>query len=467
MEREQLFREVTYLRNQRLSIRAIAAQLGVNRGRVERALNAGALRQPPRNQPASPSSYSLATNIFVGHQRELDELKACLEDTLRGRENLAMLVGEPGIGKTRLAQELASSATHRGAQVLWARYQEGLGTPPYWPWAQAVRSYALAHQAEEIRSVMGEGIGYIAEIAAELREQAPGLEPLPQLEPELSRLRLFEAVTTFFRNAAFIQPLVYIIDNLQWADRPSLLLLEFLVQELREAPILIVGTYRSEGLRDHPLPLTVGELTKEQRFRRIDLAGFTPDDVESFIKLFGFSNPPQALVKHVHRRTEGNPLFVTEVVRLLAQQGQLTQAPASDHPTLPINEDLSDDGWDFSLPDGVRDAIGRRLSLLSDGCNGMLTLGSIVGREFRSDVLLRLAGGVAPGQLIDLLDEAVAARIIEEAPPPWGTTGLPTFSSRKPCPAGCPLPVEPNYMERLAARWRNYSASRLKPPPLN
>ena len=99
MEREQLFREVTYLRNQRLSIRAIAAQLGVNRGRVERALNAGALRQPPRNQPASPSSYSLATNIFVGHQRELDELKACLEDTLRGRENLAMLVGEPGSAK--------------------------------------------------------------------------------------------------------------------------------------------------------------------------------------------------------------------------------------------------------------------------------------------------------------------------------------------------------------------------------
>ena len=126
MEREQLFREVTYLRNQRLSIRAIAAQLGVNRGRVERALNAGALRQPPRNQPASSSSYSLATNIFVGHQRELDELKACLEDTLRGRENLAMLVGEPGIGKTRMAQELASSATHRGAQVLWGPVPRGL-----------------------------------------------------------------------------------------------------------------------------------------------------------------------------------------------------------------------------------------------------------------------------------------------------------------------------------------------------
>ena len=95
MEREQLFREVAYLRSQRLSIRAIAAKLGVNRGRVERALKAGALPQQPRNQPASPSSYSLATNIFVGYQRELEELKACLEDTLHGRENLAMLVGEP------------------------------------------------------------------------------------------------------------------------------------------------------------------------------------------------------------------------------------------------------------------------------------------------------------------------------------------------------------------------------------
>ncbi len=184
MEREQLLREIAYLRGQRLSIRGIASKLGVNRGRVERALKAGALRHLPRNPPASSFSYSLATNIFVGYQRELDELKACLEDTLRGRQNLAMLVGEPGIGKTRTAQELAGYATYRGAQVLWARYQENLGTPPYWAWAQAVRSYALAHQSEEIRSVMGRGIGYIAEIVAELREQAPGLEPLPELEPE-------------------------------------------------------------------------------------------------------------------------------------------------------------------------------------------------------------------------------------------------------------------------------------------
>ena len=146
MEREQLFREVAYLRGQRLSIRAIAAKLGVNRGRVERALKAGALPQLPRNRPASPSSYSLATNIFVGYQQELQQLQDSLEDTLRGRANVAMLVGEPGIGKTRMAQELAGYATNRGAQVLWARYQENLGTPPYWAWAQAVRSYAAAHQ---------------------------------------------------------------------------------------------------------------------------------------------------------------------------------------------------------------------------------------------------------------------------------------------------------------------------------
>ena len=185
MERQQLIREVTYLRSQQLSIRAIAANLGINRGRVERALKAGVLRQLPQDQSASPSSYSLSTNIFVGYKRELEELKACLEDTLRGRENLAMLVGEPGIGKTRTAQELASYATYRGAQVLWARYQEKLGTPPYWPWAQAVRSYSMGHQPDEVRTVMGKGIGYIAEIAPELREEAPDLEPLPQLEPEL------------------------------------------------------------------------------------------------------------------------------------------------------------------------------------------------------------------------------------------------------------------------------------------
>ncbi len=414
MERQQLFREIAYLRSKGLSIRAIAAELGVNRGRVERALKTETRRRLPEESTISPSLPRLSTSVFVGYRRELQQLQDSLEDTLRGRENLVMLVGEPGIGKTRMAQELAGSATHRGAQVLWARYQESLRTPPYWAWAQAVRSYALAHRPEEIRVAMGRGMGYIAEIAPELREIAAGLEPLPQLEPELSRLRLFEAVTTFFRNASSIQPLVFIVDNLHWADRPSLLLLEFLVQELREAPILIVGTYRNEEIPDYSLPRTVGELTKEPGFRRLDLAGFTPEDVESLIKLFGFSNAPQAFVSHVHRRTVGNPLFVTEVVRLLAQQGKLPQPPASAHPTSTISETGAGDGWGLSLPDGVRDAIGRRLSLLSDGCNGMLALASIIGREFGIDVLLRLAREVRQGQLIDLLDEAVAARIIKE-----------------------------------------------------
>ncbi len=189
MERQQLFREVAYLRNQRLSIRAIAAKLDVNRGRVERALKAGALGQLPGEPAASPSPNSLAADIFVGYQRELAELQACLEDTLRGRENLAMLVGEPGIGKTRMAQELASYAHGRGAQVLWARYHENLGAAPYWPWVQAVRSYAMAHQPEELRNVVGTGFPYLAEITPELREIAPDLDSLPQLEPELSRLR--------------------------------------------------------------------------------------------------------------------------------------------------------------------------------------------------------------------------------------------------------------------------------------
>ena len=153
MERQQLFREVAYLRNQRLSIRANAAKLDVNRGRVERALKAGALGQLPGEPAASPSPNSLAADIFVGYQRELAELQACLEDTLRGRENLAMLVGEPGIGKTRMArswrgteQIAALRCCGHGIMKIWGPLPIGHGCRPSapMPWHISLRSYAAS-----------------------------------------------------------------------------------------------------------------------------------------------------------------------------------------------------------------------------------------------------------------------------------------------------------------------------------
>ncbi|MFQ6030766.1 MAG: serine/threonine-protein kinase, partial [Dehalococcoidia bacterium] len=141
---------------------------------------------------------SLAGGVFVGRQREMGDLKAALEDALSGRGRLVTLVGEPGIGKTRTAQELATYAGLRGGQVLWGRCYEEQGMPPYWPWVQAIRSYVREQDPEQLRSEMGTGAADIAEVVSDVKERLPDLRPPPQMEsPEQARFRLFDSITAF------------------------------------------------------------------------------------------------------------------------------------------------------------------------------------------------------------------------------------------------------------------------------
>ena len=308
----------------------------------------------------------------MGRHREMSALQAALDDARSGRGQIVMLVGEPGIGKTSTAREFTDYAVSQGAQVAWGRCYESIGMPSYWPWVQAIRSYVRDQDPAQLRLEMGTGAGEIAEIVPDVRERLPGLEPSPGLESlEHARLRLFDSITSFLERASLTRPLVFVLDNLHWADRPSLLLLEFLSQEIHRGQLLVVGTYRDEEIsQEHPLFHTLGELTKGQHFRRVHLGGLTEENVDSLMRHVSGVPPAQELVEAVYRQTQGNPLFVTEVVRLLAQEQKLTQDPIVDG----VAENLG-------IPDGVREAIGRRLYRLSDACNRVLAIGSVVGRD--------------------------------------------------------------------------------------
>ncbi len=212
---------------------------------------------------------SLAGGVFVGRQREMGDLKGCLEDALSGRGRLVTLVGEPGIGKTRTAQELATYAGLRGAQVLWGRSYEEQGVPPYWPWVQAIRTYVREKDPQQLQSEMGSGAADIAEVVSDVRERLPDLQPAPELEPEQARFRFFDSIAAFLKTASQRQPLVLVLDDLHWADQPSLALLQFVARELGGARLLIIGTYRDMELsRQHPLAEALGELTRERLFQR-------------------------------------------------------------------------------------------------------------------------------------------------------------------------------------------------------
>ena len=345
-----------------------------------------------------PSS-TLRNTDFVGRQHEIGELSAALDEALSGLGRMVMLVGEPGIGKTRTAQELAAIAEQRGAQVLWGRCHEGDGAPPYWPWIQAIRAYAGSREPERLLSEMGSGAAAIAEIVSAVAEKLPDLEPAPVLEPEQARFRLFDSITTFLKTASENQPMVLVLDNLHWADRPSLLLLEFLAPELARSHLLVVGTYRDVELaRGHPLSQTLGELTREHMFERMVLRGLGQEDVGKFIETSADITPQRGVVETIYGQTEGNPLFLTELVRLLQQEGELTQ------------EGLAS----VRMPEGTREVIGRRLDRLSGECNRALTIASVIGREFGLDQVDRLTDDLSGDRALEVLEEAVASGVLEE-----------------------------------------------------
>jgi predicted ATPase len=263
-----------------------------------------------------------AGSVFVGREREVDELRVGLEEAGAGHGRLVLLVGEPGIGKTRTVHEFAAYARQRNAKVLFGSCYEEEGAPPFWPWVQILRAYVSDQDPEMLKAAMGPGAASIAQVIAEVRERLPGLVPPPPLEPEQARFRFFDSLTTFLKNVGGRQLLVLILDDLQWADKPSLLLLQFLVREIGNVCLLVVGTYRDIALeRQHPLSQTLGALVREPNSQRLFLRGFTNEEVAHFVEISTGILPSEALIAALSKETEGNPFFLTEVVHLLVSEG--------------------------------------------------------------------------------------------------------------------------------------------------
>ena len=360
------------------------------RSDVERLIEA--LEAP---EPELPES-----DDFVGRQREMSELRTALDAAMGGRGQMVMLSGEPGIGKTRLAQELASRAESLGAQVLWGRCYEHGGAPPYWPFVQPIRTYIESADPKQLSTQTGSGGAVIAEILPELREKLPDLGQPANAEPEQARFRLFDSLATFLKNTAQSQPLVFIVDDLHWADSATLLMLEFLVRETADSRMLVLGTYRDAVVTSgHPLSQTLGNLVRERHYRRIQMGGLTQREVGEFVEANKGVTLPDDALETVHSRTEGNPLFVSEVVKLI-DPGRMTENQA----------------WAITIPEGVRDAIGSRLSRLSTNCNQVLGTASVMGREFDLSLLRSLCSDIGADGVLAALDEALEAKVIEELP---------------------------------------------------
>lgn len=352
---------------------------------------------------------------FIGRRQELDRLRGFLQEAIAGRGRTVILAGEGGIGKTRLAREIAALARHWGARVLIGRCYEGEGTPLYWPWIQIVQGYAREAQAAALAADLCVGAEEIAQLVPAIREKLPDLGPATPVEPDLARFRLLDAVRSCILSAARRQPLVLVFDDLHWADRSSLLLLQFLSREVESAPLLVLGTYRDAELPpSHPLGEMIASLCRETQYSRLFLKGLPEGDVRALLTALAGCEVNPELARFIFRITDGNPFFVEELTRHL-EESQLIWGWDGDWRSQRTIEQLS-------VPEGVRVLIHRRLEHLTQPCRQLLATAAVVGRDFSLRVLTRVwakVAGVEPGQaeeqVLRLLDDALAARIVEPA----------------------------------------------------
>jgi hypothetical protein len=349
----------------------------------------------------------LYRRTFVGRENETRQLHQAYDAAVSGQGGLVMVVGEPGIGKTALCEQLATYVQLRGGKTLVGHcYEEGSLSLPYLAFVEAMRSYVLARDPEGLRSDLGTGAAEVARIVSEVRDRVQGVELRDPSDPEDDRWRLLNAVSTFLRNAASVQPLVIVLEDLHWADRGTLDLLLHGARNLEGARLLIVGTYRDvEVDRTHPLSATLADLRRVNTFLRVPLRGLTVDEVHRMYEAIRGNDVPWGQAEAVHRQTEGNPLFVQEVLRYLVEEGIVVREDGRYVARTPGE----------GVPEGLRDVVGRRLGHLAERTNQILSIASVIGRDFRLDVLQAVAA-LPEDEVLQALEEAAERSIIEQRP---------------------------------------------------
>ena len=357
---------------------------------------AGRIPQPLRREEHLP---------LVGREIELSRLDKVWQATCSGQRHLVLLAGEPGIGKSRLAAEFARTAHGGGALVLFGRCDEGMGVP-YQPFVEALGRYL--RQAPEL--VLGRLAGELVRLVPEVGQRVEGLAAPVRSDPETERYRLFDAVATWLGALSESVPVVFVIEDLHWATKPTLLLLSHLLRSDEDLRLLLVVTFR-----DTPLDMTadlvdlVVELLRLPGVERVRLAGLSESGVGALMEAQAdhkLDDDGWALARVVHGETAGNPFYVREVLRHLAEQGDIVRRDGRWVAGQPLAE--------LNVPDSVRDVVERRLTRLPDRTREMLALAAVLGERFDLAVLAQ-ASGEPESSVVQLLAAAVGARLVEEA----------------------------------------------------
>lgn len=348
------------------------------------------------------------TGFLVGRREESDRLQAALGRATTDGRQAVLVSGEPGIGKTALVAEFARAAYGQGGTVLYGRCDEDLAIA-YQPFAEALGHYVANCPLTELAAHLAAHDTELSRITPEMMRRMPDARPPLVTGSEGDRYRLFEAVADLLGRASTHGLVVLALDDLQWAAPPTLSLLR---QVLRAATpsLVVIGTYRHTEIGpEHPLSTTLADLRREAGVERILLEGLDANGVAAFLEHsegHSLDAAGQALARALHDRTGGNPFFVGEFLRHLAETGSVLGKEGA--------WSYYDDAGSRGLPEGVHDVLTRRLGRLSAQANTVLSLASVVGLDFELQLLDRAHAPGVTETTLDALDDAVAARVVTE-----------------------------------------------------
>ncbi len=353
----------------------------------------------------------LLATAYVGRVAERERLtelwrQASCEGSLRP----TLIGGEAGVGKTRLSEHLALQVHGEGATVLYGRCDEDLGVP-YQPWVQALGHLVKEAPQRVLDAHVERFGGDLVRLIGALRDRVPDLPSPHERDPETERYLLYAAVAGLLEGAGEEEPLLLILDDLHWADAPTVSLLRHVVSVGSSLAVMVVATYRDSELpHEHPLTALLADLHREQRVERMQLTGLDFEDVAALIETVTgheADDAGRALAKQITRETAGNPFFVGEVLRHLTESGAIVQGAGG-------RWHLTGDLTDLGLPQSVREVIGRRVERLGPEARTALSAAAVIGRDFDFDLLMA-AVDLPEGRLLDLLDDGVAASLLQES----------------------------------------------------
>ncbi len=322
-----------------------------------------------------------------------------------GRGRLALVAGEPGVGKSRLAAEIGDEAQARGMRMLIGHCVQMSGAPPYLPYVEIIeQAISNPRSPLALREALGDVAAEIARIVPALRRVFPDLPPPIELPAELSRRYVWNSLSEFLGRAARGQPLLLVLEDLHWADDSTLLLTEYLAPLLPEMPVLVLGTYRDiEVDLQHPLARVIGQLGSRGLIEQLTLRRLSYDGLRAMLQALAGQPAPEQLARMIDRETDGNPFFVEEVYLHLVESGVLLDEHGRVRPDLRLDEG--------SVPESIRLVLGQRLDRLAVSTRDVLVAAAVSGRAFASDLVGDVAGA-DQAVLLEAFDEAERARLV-------------------------------------------------------